>query len=584
MSLMSTVDKISLRYSKKLKEYETWISNVVSKEKFILSQLPVINAVEHFPCALAATLSKMPKIAHRFSLAENIWEEHGNGLSDDSHVSTFLEYLFELNNPMIVMHNLDSVTATNSYNESIRNFCLANSAEEGAALLGMIEHEYAKISGLIAKVITEKKWVSPGSQRHYSNHEVLDIQHAKELFEWPEKCWGNPGSKERIERAMDLGAHYLYRLYFDLIADASETFAMGIDTGINFAHVREDFAVERAAIELRAVDGPVSVLMIGSGGCSVIQAAAMKEVERVTVIDANINQGYLISMKIAAYQYLSTEDIVTLFGYGYGSAQDRIDIYDQQLKEHLTKPVSRYVTNHPQVLTLGLDQCGRFEGLFKDLRTELKNAGDLVDESDTYESVFKRSYLSDLLGPASVDYSMSNEFSEHFFDVISKEKRKASAAGSEMPGAINPFLSRVLSEPSCVELTQKMTEKVKVIKSAIEDIGPNLFKGKITFSVSRMDYFLDNNQNNPTAGDNWDVIHISNIMDWLPFDEAKKLLEVANAGLSPSGLVVARRLNGDYVLHDTMSAVLDTDTEQNSKFKALESAFFYNEVCVGVKK
>ena len=106
-----------------------------------------------------------------------------------------------------------------AFGESLRNFCLVHGPEEGAALLGIIEHVYVGISRQLTDVIADRGWGDLGTQSHYTVHEEIDVRHARDLFALCHAGWSVPGRRQDIAAAMLLGAHYFWAVYLDLLPD-----------------------------------------------------------------------------------------------------------------------------------------------------------------------------------------------------------------------------------------------------------------------------------------------------------------------------------------------------------------------------
>lgn len=222
MTFDQSVASISQKFTFARHPYREWILGMpwtlpVSKQSFLNSQKPFIHAVEAFPCALSAVVSKMPRYQQRIAIVENVWEEHGHGLASKSNIATFAQYLKALGSTESDPGEIDLPSHVLLFNETIRNYCLANPPEAGAALLGMIEYQYIEISHLIANLIIERSWVVPGEQNHYATHEELDQQHAEELFEYPKNLWESSQHRAKIIEGMMVGAHSFWSLYRDMV-------------------------------------------------------------------------------------------------------------------------------------------------------------------------------------------------------------------------------------------------------------------------------------------------------------------------------------------------------------------------------
>ncbi|MCI0506501.1 MAG: iron-containing redox enzyme family protein [Gammaproteobacteria bacterium] len=191
--------------------YFAWMK-ITDKHSFARSQIPFRYAVEGFSCALAATLAKIPELERRVRLAENVAEEHGLVGNKMPHKYTIAGFLNALG---IDDSELDipCPAGVHAFNESIRNYCLTNSAEASAALLGIIEYVFITISNLVATHIVSSGWTTQGSQHHYETHEALDIEHSQVLFDISEDHWQHDCKRGEICQGLILGGHYFWGLY-----------------------------------------------------------------------------------------------------------------------------------------------------------------------------------------------------------------------------------------------------------------------------------------------------------------------------------------------------------------------------------
>eukprot|EP01126_Amoeba_proteus_P057786 TRINITY_DN7388_c0_g1_i7.p2 TRINITY_DN7388_c0_g1~~TRINITY_DN7388_c0_g1_i7.p2 ORF type:complete len:163 (-),score=32.21 TRINITY_DN7388_c0_g1_i7:174-662(-) len=146
----------------------------------------------------------------RLKILENIIDEHGSGDIRESHPVTFKELLSAFNverDPKIPIHVL-------SFNQAIMGICTHDDVHVGCAALGSIEYLYIGISSNIAKKIL--CWLPPGTQRHYSIHEVLDVKHAADLFEVSNFFISTFEQKLEAIDGILLGAHLFWNLYVGL--------------------------------------------------------------------------------------------------------------------------------------------------------------------------------------------------------------------------------------------------------------------------------------------------------------------------------------------------------------------------------
>lgn len=218
-TLPEAVETISRAYDFERHPYFAWAADPgTTREAFRRTQAPFRFAVEAFSQSLAAVLARMPRLEERLQVARNVAEEHGHGDPRVSHKYTFLEYLRALGCSEEEIEAPCPIWVT-AFNHSLRNLCLAQGHEVGAAALGIIEHLYVGISARIARLVHQRGWVAPGSQRHYELHEVLDVAHARELLAVAAPAWDTPRTRAHVALGLLLGAWYFWTLFEDLRAD-----------------------------------------------------------------------------------------------------------------------------------------------------------------------------------------------------------------------------------------------------------------------------------------------------------------------------------------------------------------------------
>ena len=173
----------------------------------------IFHVVDHVPRLLAALLSNLPDWQRRTPIVENLWEEHGRGREALVHVETYRRFLASIG----VAGDYDPPgLAAIAYNRAVLDLCLHHHFAEGLGALGVIEEIVARVSPLVARYATARAGVGRGEIVHFSDHEVLDVKHADELYQLA--ATELPRNRARVEQGMRLGHYYHCRLYSDLLA------------------------------------------------------------------------------------------------------------------------------------------------------------------------------------------------------------------------------------------------------------------------------------------------------------------------------------------------------------------------------
>lgn len=360
-----------------------------------------------------------------------------------------------------------------------------------------------------------------------------------------------------------------------------------IKTNIAFSQVREDPEIDLFILN-SIQKKEKKVLMIGSGGCSILTMLLSPDLNRIDVIDANINQIELIKLKIEALRQLSTMNYITFvesdreFKLGeYVDSVCKIELFNR-LKESSKYDLSFWDTPEHQIqIKYGINQIGVFEQLFKSLRKELiNNPMKKYNKEDwdlAFEKVFNRENLITAFGEEAVKYSMSKEFTEHFSEVMLN-------AINEYADLDNYFLDQVFKGSYDKDLPVYLNKDNK------ETILKNL--NKINFIHAPFHQYVKETK------EKYHFVHTSNITDWLPLNILSDLYSDVDSILEEEGVVVSRRLNGDHdlfkIINDKFKAlrhfndfknthVVRNNIDFSRTIKENDTSYFYSEVLIGEK-
>ena len=298
-----------------------------------------------------------------------------------------------------------------------------------------------------------------------------------------------------------------------------------------FSQVREDPNVE-ISLHNRLLSKNKRYLIVGSGGCTIFSLLSQIDDNTIIdVIDVNVSQLYLIQLKLETICYFNNIDKI-------------LDLWEGECKLNLdgltlSNECKNYFTN--DLLNSGINQNGIFEKLFKEL----------VDSNFDYEKVFDRKYLEEKFGIDSVINSLNHEFYDHFKNILNSYDNDLS----------NYFYYQILyNKYNRNYLPSYFNNLTNIIKN----------KDKINYINENIYDYIGNNKIK------YDLIHTSNITDWMNVNKCNTFVENIYNLLNTEGIVVMRRLNGDYELNKLLD-----------KFKILniphDKSNFYNEVIAGQK-
>jgi S-adenosylmethionine-diacylglycerol 3-amino-3-carboxypropyl transferase len=310
---------------------------------------------------------------------------------------------------------------------------------------------------------------------------------------------------------------------------------------ISFAQVREDPMIELSIID--QINGNINALIIGSGGCTLMSILSDK-IDHIDVIDLNMAQLYLIELKLALFCNNLIDDrtinkILT-------SDHNEIDIYNN-IRSKLSTPCCNFWDDHIALYLTGLNRNGIYEELFRLLS----------DTNFDFDRIFDKQFLSEIFGSAATGNS-TKSFIDHFRSVFKYYEEHYDPSD-------NYFYHILLNNdklPS-INLPMYMTNRDNIRKN----------KDKIAFYNSDMLSFIKTSHNVP-----YDIIHTSNITDWMNLEEMNELIITSHKSLKLGGYVIMRRLIGNYDLKDSVSKYFEIVSEV-----PVDRSHFYEEVVIGKK-
>lgn len=321
------------------------------------------------------------------------------------------------------------------------------------------------------------------------------------------------------------------------------------DNPIQFAVVREDPDIER-----RAMGGvPARVLLIGSGGCTALALQGHWPDTEFSLVDPNAAQLDLIRSKVHALQSGDSSSLQTRFNVGSIDAD-------------------------------GLSQCGNFESLFRALRRFLEEfvveeeeirswfvapVGGDGGRNDGLRRVFARTYwpvafelhfsdalLNAMFGVAATQHAPAGSYPDYFRERLEEGLCRPDAShnyflhhiflGAYLPQALPPFLVRPATE-------------------------------------YHFDYIGDTLANVPGL-DTYDLVDLSNIMDWMDTTESAAIAARLCEQMRPGATVLWRQLNNARNYLPWFEPAFGFDPKRDAELSLAERSLFYSSVHVGVKE
>lgn len=342
-----------------------------------------------------------------------------------------------------------------------------------------------------------------------------------------------------------------------------------------FAQVREDTLLDLAVVE--RLKAPARVCLIASGGCTAALLATASSVAHLHLVDVNPAQLALARLKLHLLQRRSPAERLALIGHVPMAASERSRAMEEELTA-LRLPGD--CLGPPEVIgRLGPDHAGRYELLFAQLRKMLAEFERELDDllglnepnqqaakahSETplgraldraFDEVMALSNLVALFGEGATRNRVE-PFARHF-------ARRTRHVLATLPAASNPYLWQML----------RGRFPPRVVYPWLMAPPPSRFP-EITWSATPMAEAL------AKVPGEFDLVHLSNILDWLSESEAQKTLELAERALRPGGWVIIRQLNSTLDIPALGRFRWQAEAE---RLHARDRSFFYRGLYLGRK-
>ena len=393
-----------------------------------------------------------------------------------------------------------------------------------------------------------------------------------------------------------------------------------------FAQVREDPLLDLEIIS-QLPDHPV-IVMIASGGETAIQVARQKPAQ-LHLVDMNPAQLAITRLKWNLAETCSVAEASALLGHTPMDPCDR-GVRLAQLLEQLDLPSDAFGPPE-QVAVWGPDFSGRYERTFAELQRELTPVAAEIQR--VLKSSDECSVTDGLMGgrgwralarnpgasfaplsPAPATRSIKARVTKH-------ESLKATTLfepNTESGQIFDAAFERVMSLKNLVCLFGK-----DATQNPRQSFAAH-FAWRTRLSLSRPDrtrnpflWQLLVGRFSPTCAYDWllpaskdqpfsslkpqlhsgrmvdvlqtfapasvDLVHLSNILDWLSPDQATETLRCAHRVLKPGGRLILRQLNSTLCIPE-LDSRLTWDLTLGNRMAAQDRSFFYPAIFVGVRE
>lgn len=347
---------------------------------------------------------------------------------------------------------------------------------------------------------------------------------------------------------------------------------------IAFSQVREDCFLDQRVVE--QLGKGVKVLMVASGGCTACWLATLPGISRLHLIDPNPAQIALARLKLRLLEHCEPADRLSILGHAAMPEEQRRSALARELAALDLPPAALGPVD--LLGKMGPDTAGRYEELFSRLREALGEVAsdvanllrlrDPIEQSRrahpstqfgkaldaAFDSVMALPNLIGLFGEGATR-NRCEPFSRHF----AGRTRHVLAT---LPAADNPYLWQLLHGTFPPGVTYPWLSTPRPVRLP-----------EVQWTVGAMADALRG------RSEEFDVIHLSNILDWLSPEEARSTLESAWSALRRGGLTFIRQLNSSLDV-PASGAQFEWQEGAAGQLHLRDKSFFYRKLHLGLKR
>jgi S-adenosylmethionine-diacylglycerol 3-amino-3-carboxypropyl transferase len=309
---------------------------------------------------------------------------------------------------------------------------------------------------------------------------------------------------------------------------------------VAFAQVREDALLDIEVVNQFAPKR-AKVLMVASGGCTACALIPSCSIQELYIVDPNPYQIHLTQVKLHLLEK---------------PMEDRIE------------PL------------LYLEQ-GRYESLFAELRKELAPFADEIRELFDCDSITKQQEL------ISLDTKLWKAI-EHAFDKVMALDNLIALFGTE--ATQNPamdFSRHFALRTRHVLTTQKANESPYLAQMLLGSFYNDVYYPWMTMRIKGIPKMIWANERMQSVLEQaptnfFDVIHLSNILDWLSEVEAQRTLQLVHKALKPHGVFILRQLNSHLDI-EHLGSQFTYLTNEAKQLHEKDRSFFYRALYLCIK-
>jgi S-adenosylmethionine-diacylglycerol 3-amino-3-carboxypropyl transferase len=339
---------------------------------------------------------------------------------------------------------------------------------------------------------------------------------------------------------------------------------------LRFAQVREDAALDAAVV--RALPDGARVAMVGSGGCTLAHLVQEPRLARIVAVDPNPAQIALCRLKLALAALAPASRLAPL-GHAPCAPERRARELERLCSSAGVEPAA--LGDADELARLGPDHMGRYEAVFAELRRGLAPIAEALAArleraertpldaravsvlDDAFAAAMALPILVRLFGEDATR-NPARPFARHFAE--------RTRAALESPLAFeNPYLASVLLGRFPGAAVPPWLSEPPPARAPETILRAETMQAHLA-SVS----------------EEYDLVHLSNILDWLSPEDARSALAGAHRALRPGGRVLIRQLNSVLNIPESFDGFAwEPDAERLHRG---DRSYFYARLHLGRKR
>jgi len=348
---------------------------------------------------------------------------------------------------------------------------------------------------------------------------------------------------------------------------------------IAFAVVREDSSQDLEIIQRFFAEDKISMLMVASGGCTAALLAAKAHLNDLTLVDPNNAQLSLTKLKIHLLN-LPTTKRLEILGY-LPIAQEKRKKIIQGYMQVLDIDENTF-GSLDEAARVGLDFIGRYENVFEEIRYRMSTYAENIKDIFAFNNIQEQAAC---LAPGTVLGSLLDTTLDK---VMSQENLIALFGEKATANRVQDF-SRHFAQQMRLYTSQHLASASPWLAQMLlgNFYNDNRFpwlEAHQTGPLPEITYVhgFMNDALQASQPEQYHVIHLSNIIDWLTPQEAEETLALAYKALKPGGIVTIRQLNSTIDIA-ALNSDLVWDAKTAREFLQNDHSFFYRNFFIGIK-